>query len=151
MPYYFSNVIWQIQGHTGQKIANFDLNCEFPVCHSNSSLPMATKSCTMLEVALKVIKVICQISRLISRSYGTKIANFDPNWGFSVCNSNSNLPMASKWCIKLEVAWKRCPLAFQSHPSNSKVTRGEKRVIWVWTLRVDNSNSNSRMAVKWYT
>ena len=31
--------------------------------------------------------------------------------------------MATKWCTKLEVALKRCPIVFQGHPSNFKVTR----------------------------
>ena len=32
-----------------------------------------------------------------------KIANFDPNWAFPDCNSSFNLPMATKWCTKLDV------------------------------------------------
>ena len=31
--------------------------------------------------------------------------------------------MATKWCTKLEVALKRCPIVFQGHPSHFKVTR----------------------------
>ena len=41
-----------------------------------------------------------------------KIGDFDPNWAFPDCNSSLNLPMATKWCIKLEVAQKRCPNVF---------------------------------------
>ena len=52
-----------------------------------------------------------------------KIAEFDPDWGFPDCNSSLNSPMATKWCIKLEVALKRCPFVFEGHPSNFKVTR----------------------------
>ena len=48
---------------------------------------------------------------------------FDPNWAFPGCNSSLNSPMATKWCTRLEVAWKRCPIVFQGHPSNFKVTR----------------------------
>ena len=33
-----------------------------------------------------------------------KIADFDPNWEFPDCNSSLNLPMATKWRTKLEVA-----------------------------------------------
>ena len=52
-----------------------------------------------------------------------KFAEFDPDWAFPDCNSSLNSPMATKWCIKLEVALKRCPIVFQGHPSNFKVTR----------------------------
>ena len=52
-----------------------------------------------------------------------KIVEFDPNWVFPNCNSSLNSPMASKLCIKLEVALKRCPIVFQGHTSNVKVTR----------------------------
>ena len=41
-----------------------------------------------------------------------KIVEFDPNWAFPDCNSSLNSPMAAKWCTKLEVAWKRCPIVF---------------------------------------
>ena len=64
-----------------------------------------------------------------SRSYvklqghaALKIIDFDPNWAFPDCNSSLESPMATKWCTKLEVALKRCPLVFQGHPSNFKVT-----------------------------
>ena len=52
-----------------------------------------------------------------------KIVEFDPNWAFPDCNSSLNSPMAKKWYTKLAVALKRCPIVFQGHPSNFKVTR----------------------------
>ena len=52
-----------------------------------------------------------------------KIIEFDPNWAFPDCNSSLNSPMAMKCCTKLEIAKKRCPIVFQGHPSNFKVTR----------------------------
>ena len=55
-----------------------------------------------------------------------KIADFDPNWAFPDCNLSFNLPMALKWCIKLNIAEKRCPIVFQGHPSNFKVTRDKE-------------------------
>ena len=57
------------------------------------------------------------------------IADIDPNWAFPDSNTNLNSSMALKWCTKLEVAWKRCPIVFQSHPSNFKVTRDRKSPI----------------------
>ena len=52
-----------------------------------------------------------------------KIVELDPNWVFPDCNSSLNSPMAMKCCTKLERAKERCPIVFQGHPSNFKVTR----------------------------
>ena len=52
-----------------------------------------------------------------------KNVEFDPNWAFPDCNSSLNSPTATKWCTKLEAVLKRCPIVFQGHPSNFKVTR----------------------------
>ena len=52
-----------------------------------------------------------------------EIVEFDPNWAFPDCNSSLKSPMATKWCTKLEVALKSCPIVFQGHPSNFKVIR----------------------------
>ena len=51
-----------------------------------------------------------------------KIVEFDPNWALPDCNSSLNSPMAMKCCTKLETAKERCPIVFQGHPSNFKVT-----------------------------
>ena len=52
-----------------------------------------------------------------------KIIKFDPNWAFPDCNSSLNSPMAMKCCTKLETAKERCPIVFEGHLSNFKVTR----------------------------
>ena len=52
-----------------------------------------------------------------------KIVKFDSNWAFLDCNASLNSPMAMKCCTKLETAKERCPIVFQGHPSNFKVTR----------------------------
>ena len=52
-----------------------------------------------------------------------KIFEFDPNWAFPDSKSSLNSPMAMKCCTKLETAKERCPIVFQGHPSNFKVTR----------------------------
>ena len=51
-----------------------------------------------------------------------KVVEFDPKWAFPDCNSSLNSPMAMKCCIKLETAKERCPIVFQGHQSNFKVT-----------------------------
>ena len=58
-----------------------------------------------------------------------KIINFDPNWAFPDCNSSLTSPMDLKWCTKLDGAQKRCPIVFQGHPSNFKVTQLKKSLI----------------------
>ena len=52
-----------------------------------------------------------------------EIVEFDSNWAFPDCNSSLNSTIAMKCCTKLETAKKRCPIVFQGHPSNFKVTR----------------------------
>ena len=73
---------------------------------------------------------IIQVPYCFSRSYvkiqghtALKIVEFDPNLAFTDCNSSLNLLMAMKCCTKLETAKERCPIFFQGHPSNFKVTR----------------------------
>ena len=46
---------------------------------------------------------------------GQNIADFHLNVAFPDCNSSLNWP---ELCTKLEIAYKRCPIAFQGHPSN---------------------------------
>ena len=41
-----------------------------------------------------------------------KSVEFDPDCAFPDCNSSLNSPMATKWCTKLEVAQRRCPIVF---------------------------------------
>ena len=51
-----------------------------------------------------------------------KVVEFDPKWAFPDCNSSLNSPMAMKCCTKLVTAKERCPIVFQGHQSNFKVT-----------------------------
>ena len=74
--------------------------------------------------ALLFSKVIRQISRSL------KIVEFDPDRAFPDCNSSLNSSMATKWCTKLEVALKRCPIVFSGHTSYYKVTWLKKP--WFW-------------------
>ena len=73
---------------------------------------------------------IVKVPYCFSRSYvkfqghtALKIIEFDPNWAFPASNSSLNSPMAMKCRTKLETAKERCPIVFQGHPSNFKVTR----------------------------
>ena len=73
---------------------------------------------------------IVEVPYSFSRSYvkcqghtALKIVEFDPNRALPDSNSSLNSSMAMKCCTKLETAKKRCPIVFQGHPSNFKVTR----------------------------
>ena len=81
---------------------------------------------------------IVEVPYCFSRSYiklqghtALKIVEFDPNWVFPDCNSSLNSPMAMKCCTKLETAKERCPIVFQGHSSNFKVTRYKTSPIFI--------------------
>ena len=122
--YCFSRSYVKLQGHTALKIVDFDPNWVFPDCNSSLESPMATKWCTKLEVALKRCPIVFQghLSNFKVTHIAQKIVEFYSNWAFPDCNSSLNSPMAMKCCTKLETAKKRCPIIFQGHSSNFKVT-----------------------------
>ena len=79
---------------------------------------------------------IVEVPYCFSRSYvkfqghtALKIVEFDPNCAFPDCDSSLNSPMAMKCCTKLETAKERCPIVFQGHPLNFKVTRYKTSLI----------------------
>ena len=81
---------------------------------------------------------IVEVPYCFSKSYiklqghtALKIVEFDPNWVFQDCNSSLNSPMAMKCCTKLETAKERCPIVFQGHSSNFKVTRYKTSPIFI--------------------
>ena len=89
---------------------------------------MATKWYTKLEVAKERCPVVFyMVVHQILRSHGSKI-NYDPNWAFPDCNSSLTWPMDLKWCTKLDIVEKKCPIVFRDHQSNSKVTLAEKSI-----------------------
>ena len=51
VPYCFSRSSVKFQGHTGNKIADFDPNWAFPDCNSSFNSPMALKWCTKFNLA----------------------------------------------------------------------------------------------------
>ena len=59
-----------------------------------------------------------------------KSIKFDPDWAFPDSNSSLNSPMATKWCTKLEVAWKRCPIVFEVIRQISRSHSFKKHSIW---------------------
>ena len=124
VPYCFSRSCIKLQGHTAQRIIDFDPNWVFRDCNSSLNSPMAAKWC--IELLSSKVEVPYCFSRSYVKFQGhtaLKIVEFDPNWGFADSNSSLNSPMAMKCCTKLETAKERCPIVFQGHPSNFKVTR----------------------------
>ena len=80
-----------------------------------------------------------KVIRQISRSHDSKNRRIWPKLGVPDCNSNLNSPMALKWCTKLKVVKKRCPIVFQGHPSNFYVTRLQQSSIWTQIERFRTS------------
>ena len=83
-----------------------------------------------------------EVPYCFSRSYikfqghtALKIFEFDPNWAFPDGYPSFNSPMAMKCCTKLETAKERCPIFFQGHPSNFKVTRDKTSQILTQIVR----------------
>ena len=60
VPYCFSRSSVKFQGHTGQKIVDFDPNWAFPDCNSSLNSPMAMKWRIKLEAAYERCPVIFQ-------------------------------------------------------------------------------------------
>ena len=61
-----------------------------------------------------------------------KIVKFYPNWAFQDCNSNFNSPMGTKWCTKLEVALKRCPIVFSCDQAALQMVLSVCLSLWWW-------------------
>ena len=83
VPYCFSRTSVQFQGHTAQKIVEFDPNWAFPDSNSSLNTPMAKKWCTKLEVALERCPIVFQgypsnfkVTRLKKLSNLTQIGRF---------------------------------------------------------------------------
>ena len=103
VPYCFSRSSVKFQGHTRQKIADFDPNLVFPDCNSL----LITNGFEMMYKAWSSVE---EVPYSFSRSFvkfqghmGQEITNFDPNWAFPKCNSSFNTLMALEWCTKLDI------------------------------------------------
>ena len=58
VPYCLSRSLIKFQGHTGQKIANFDPNWAFLDCNCSLNSPMGLKWCTKLDVLQKRCHIV---------------------------------------------------------------------------------------------
>ena len=132
VPYLFFKVICQISRSHRTK------NRRFWSELSVSGLYLQLEFTDGYEMMHKAWSSIREVPYSFSRSSvkfrghtGPKFADFDPNWVFPDCNSSLIAPMDLKWCTKLDVLFKRCPIVFQGHPSNFKATQAEKTMTWI--------------------
>ena len=109
MPYCFLGSSIKFQGHTSWKID--DLNPIWVRLLSRSQLSNPSD----LPCSRSYVK--------FQGHTALKFVEFHPNWAFPDCNSSLNSTMAMKYCAKLGTAQERCPIIFQGHPSNFKITR----------------------------
>ena len=124
VPYCFSRSSVKLQGHTALKI------CRFWPKLGVSGLYLQLEFTDGYEMMHRAWSSIVEVPYCFSRSSvkfqghtALKIVEFDPNWAFPDCNSSLNSPMAMKCCTQRETAKERCPIVFQGHSSNFKVTR----------------------------
>ena len=127
VPYCFSRSPVIFQGHMGQKIAFFTQIGRFRTVTPVLIHQWLWNDAQSLKQQWRGALLFFKVFRHISRSHGTKIADFDPNWAFPDCNSSLNIPMALKSCTTLNAVQKRCPIVFQGHPLN--FTRDKKLLI----------------------
>ena len=130
-PIVFSRSPVKFQGHTGQKSNRFwpelgvsGLYLQFEI---NNGYEMMHISWSSIE---EVPYCFSRPSFTFQGHKGQKIAYSDPNWAFTDSYSSFISPMASKWCTKLDLVYKRWSVVFQGHLSNLKVTRDEKWLIF---------------------
>ena len=110
VPYCFSRSSIKFQGHTGPKIADFDLNWAFPDCHSSFNSPMALKWCTKLKkikYRRGALYFFSEVIHQFQRSHGLKNHRLNPIWvrllGRSQLSNPSDLP-----CFSWKYIWKCC-------------------------------------------
>ena len=133
VPYCFSRSSVKFQGHKGQMLLIFSRIERFwtvtPVLiHRWLWNELQSFSRSSIE---EVPYCLSMSSIKFQGHTGQKIANFDPNWAFLDCNSSLNSPMGLKWCTKLDIVQKMCPIVFRGHPSNFKVTWTKNLMIWI--------------------
>ena len=127
VPYCFSRSCVKFQGHTGQKIADFDPNWAFPDYNFSLNSPMALKWCTTLCGIEQVLYCFSKSSIKFQGHTGQKNHQFWCNWAFPDCNLSLTSPMDLKWCTKLDGVYKKCPIVFRGHPSDFTTTQAENR------------------------
>ena len=123
VPFCFSRSSVKLQGHTALKIFEFDPNWAFRTVTQVWNHWWLRNDVQSLKWHRRGALFFSRSSVKLQGHTALKIVDFDPNWAFPDCNSSLNSPMAMKCCTKLETGKEKCPIVFQGHPSNFKVTR----------------------------
>ena len=124
VPYWFSRSSIKFEGHMAKKnrrfrpkLGVFGLYLQFEF---TDGYEMMHKDWSSIEESYCLSRLSVNLSFKVT---GLKnISILTQNLDFSDCNSSSNSQTAMKWCSNLQVAEKRCPIVFQGHPWNFKVT-----------------------------
>ena len=124
----FSRSSVKFEGHTAQKIVEFDPSWMFPDCNSSLISPMGTTWCSELEVAKNRCPIVfqCHLSSL-KVTLLTKSSILTQIWAFPDCKSS----LSTNWYKMVDIAWsskEEVPYLFQGYPQNFKVTRLKKYV-----------------------
>ena len=109
VPYYFSGSSIKFQGHSGWKIDDMNSIWVRLLCRSQlsnpSDLPGQGHSSNFKVTRHKKWSILTQIER------------------FWTVTPVLYSPMALKWCTKLDIVQKRCPIVFPGHPTNWRLHR----------------------------
>ena len=119
--YCFSRSSVKLQGHTQQKIADFDRIELFRTVTQVWIHRWIWNDAQILTQYRRGTLLFFKVIHQISMSHGTKNADF-----FS---PSLNSPMVLKRCTKLDMIWMGCTIEYQGHPSNFKVTQDNKSPI----------------------
>ena len=123
---------WQF----GPSLVDFPVQGSTPVFNTKALLPASGLclpiqwSCTgKLQDFQETL--LFDTTALIKKSIFSNHRSYLIHRSYSIPKSNSSLNshMMMKWCTKLDIAKKRCPMVFQGHPSNFKVTPQKKSSI----------------------
>ena len=131
VPYCFSTSSVKLQGHTGQKIADFDPNWAFTDCNFSLNSPMDMKWCIKLKARQERYPIVFQghpsnfkVTQDNKSPILTRIERF----------RTVNSIWIHRWlqndAQSLKQHRRGALLFFQSHPSNFKVTREQNRRFW---------------------
>ena len=82
VPYCFSRSSIKFQVHIALKIVEFDPNWAFPDCNSSWIHRWLWNVAQSLKQQRRYALLFSKVIHQISRSHGTNITDFDPNWAF---------------------------------------------------------------------
>ena len=124
VPYYFSRSSIKIQGHTGDKIADFEPNWVFPDCNSSLNSPMVFEM--MHEAWSSIKKLSCCFSRSSVKFQGhcgQKNRQFWPELSVSGLYLKFDFTDGFEMMHKALSSIEEGPYCFRGRPSNFEIIR----------------------------